>query len=139
MANGYYTPHLKVNDWVQILSGADWVSLPDPMSLKITKYDLDSEDGSGRNQNGEMLRDRVATKEKLEMTFPPMQRRDYQRILLLTKEQFFKCRYYSDYYQGYREVYMYVGDQSEPLYYALGETDISKVLTQSVSMNFIEK
>lgn len=138
-ATGYYTPHLQCHDWVQVLSGSDWVSLPDPKTLKVTKYDLDSGDGTGRNQNGEMLRDRVAVKEKLEMTFPHMQRRDYQKILNLTKAQFFQCRYYSDYYQGYRTAWMYVGDQAEPLYYANGETDITKMLTQEIAMNFIEK
>lgn len=40
-----------------------------PSSLEFQVYDLDGEEGSGRNQNGEMFRDRKAVKRKIVCTF----------------------------------------------------------------------
>lgn len=142
MANvtGYKTPWLKASGFVSVKNSlGEWVSLPDPKALKHDTYDLDSGDGSGRNQSGEMLRDRVAVKEKLEMTFPAMYRVDYQKMLLLTKEQFFTVRYYSDYYQGWHEAIMYVGDRSNQSYFMQKIDDMDNSLTQEISFNFIEK
>ncbi len=135
----YRTPWLKVTNILQIKYNGEWVSLPDPQSMKINNYDLDSGDGTGRNQNGELLRDRVAVKEKLEITFPPMMRADYQGILNMVKDTFFTVKYYSDYYGEVREATMYVGDRQVQLYYMQDQTNPSEGWTNAISMNFIER
>jgi hypothetical protein len=48
-------------------------NIADPKTLTWDIYDLDSEDGAGRNQEGQMFRDRVAVKRKLNCTWPPME------------------------------------------------------------------
>ncbi len=135
----YKSPWIKCTDMIQISSNGQWVSLPDPQSMKVNNYDIDSGDSSGRNQNGELLRDRVAVKEKLELTFPPMYRVDYQTILNLVKAQFFTVRYWSDYYGGIREATMYVGDRTIELYYMQDKNNKSLGLLKTISMNFIER
>ncbi len=135
----YRTPWLKVTNILQIFYNNEWVSLPDPQSMKINNYDLDSGDGTGRNQNGELLRDRVAVKEKLEITFPPMWRADYQSILAMVKDTFFTVKYYSDYYGCVREATMYVGDRQVQLYYMQDQQNPSMGWTNAISMNFIER
>lgn len=44
------------------------IDIADPQTLTWDIYDLDSEDGAGRNQQGEIFRDRVAVKRKLNCT-----------------------------------------------------------------------
>ena len=66
-----------------------WHSLVDPQTMKISIQDLDSGEATGRNQDGQMFRDRVAVKEKIKLTFPPMYRIDYHRMLRLISGQFF--------------------------------------------------
>lgn len=135
----YRTPWIKVHNFIQICYKGQWVSLPDPMSMKINNYDIDSGDSTGRNQNGELLRDRVAVKEKIELKFPPMLRRDYQSILDMVKDQFFEVKYYSDYYGETRVATMYVGDRSFETYYNQDQDNPSLSQTRAISMNFIER
>lgn len=135
----YRTPWIKVTNILQILYNGTWVSLPDPQSMKVNNYDLDSGDATGRNQNGELLRDRVAIKEKLELTFPPMYRADYQAILNMVKEEFFTVKYWSDYYGCVREATMYVGDRTIELYYMQDQNNPALGLAKTISMNFIER
>ena len=47
------------------------VVLPAPAEIKWSISDLDG-DGSGRNQNGDLFRDRVAVKRKIECSWLPM-------------------------------------------------------------------
>ena len=135
----YKTPWLKVTNILQVYYKGEWVSLPDPQSMKVNNYDLDSGDTTGRNQDGELLRDRVAVKEKLEIVFPPMMRADYQAILNMIKPQFFQAKYYSDYYGTTREATMYVGDRQVQLYYMQDQRYPSQGWTNAISMNFIER
>ncbi len=47
--------------------------VPTPQSYTWGKEDLDAEEGTGRNNaTGEMFRDRVSTKRKLNFTWPPL-------------------------------------------------------------------
>lgn len=137
------TPWLKGRDTgiVQVLNTEtnEWVSLIDPSSMKMSTYDLDSGEGTGRNQNGEMFRDRVAIKEKLEMAFPPMFRSDYSTLLNLVRNDFFQVKYYSDLQGTVRTVTMYVGDRSMSIYFGYKTSDQANAIVKDISFNFIEK
>lgn len=137
----YETPWLKNKSTgiVEIYDGTSWVSLIDPSSMTMNTYDLDSGEGSGRNQDGEMLRDRVAVKEKIELKFPPMYRSDYHKLLSLIKDTFFQCRYFSDLQGKQRTVTMYVGDRKCSVYYMYDAKNEAQAIVQDVSFNFIEK
>lgn len=55
------------------------VVLPAPAEIKWSISDLDG-DGSGRNQNGDLFRDRVAVKRKIECSWLPMSAAKWQRF-----------------------------------------------------------
>ena len=69
------------------------IDITDPQTLTWDIYDLDSEDGSGRNQQGEMFRDRVAVKRKLNCTWPPMEPLPMSVLLKAMDSVFFTMRY----------------------------------------------
>ena len=53
----------------------------DPQTMTWDLYDLDSEDGAGRNQSGEMFRDRVAVKRKVNCTWGPLEPYEMSELL----------------------------------------------------------
>lgn len=116
-----------------------WESLIDPSTMKIAIQDLDSGEGTGRNQDGKMFRDRVSVKEKIKLTFPPMYRIDYHRMLRLLRGQFFKARYFSDMTLTVREIEMYVGDREATIYNKYDTSDQDHMIVKDISFNFIER
>lgn len=138
----YKSPWLenKVHGIISIqTSDGYWISLPDPTSLKPLIYDEDSEDGTGRNQSGDLFRDRVGIKQKLTCSFPPMWRTDYQLMIALTADVAFNVRFYSDKERGFTTKKMYVGDREPTLY--KGQYDPlhpERAILTDIGMNFIE-
>ena len=116
-----------------------WTSLIDPQKLKHDVYDLDAGETTGRNLEGEMLRDRVAVKEKLEMEFPIMYAKDYYTMLNMVKDQFFEVLYFSPYTGDYRIATMYVGDRDGEPYYDYDPQHPDTNKWQNVKFNFIER
>lgn len=116
-----------------------WTSLIDPSKIKHDIYDLDAGNTTGRNLAGEMLRDRVAVKEKLNMEFPPMVADDYYAMLNLIKDQFFDVQYYSPFTGGKRVATMYVGDREGEPYYDYDVNDHENNMWTNVKFNFIER
>jgi len=116
-----------------------WTSLIDPSKIKHDIYDLDAGNTTGRNLAGEMLRDRVAVKEKLNMEFPPMVADDYYAMLNLIKDQFFDVQYYSPFTGGKRVATMYVGDREGEPYYDYDTNDLGNNMWTNVKFNFIER
>ena len=111
--------------------------IADPMTLTWDIYDLDSEDGAGRNQEGLMFRDRVAVKRKLNCTWPPMDDHEMSKLLKAMSDVFFTIRYPDAYEGTYREGEFYVGDRSTPMY--MWNAEKGKYLWQGLSANFIER
>jgi len=117
----------------------DWQSLIDPSSMKVSRYDLDAGETTGRNLEGYMLRDRQAVKEKIEMEFPPMYASDFHTMMELTKEQSFYVWYYSPYYGQWRAADMYVGDREGNLYYGYDSGHAPEQMWTDIKFNFIER
>ena len=113
------------------------VFIQDPSSLEYQRYDLDSEEGSGRNQKGLMFRDRVGVKRKLVCKFPPMYENEVSALLKAVQDQFFEVEFPDPYEGGRATMTAYVGDRSVPLY----TYDYKKnmYLCEGVSFNFIER
>lgn len=113
------------------------VFIQDPSSMEYQRYDLDSEEGSGRNQLGEMLRDRVAIKRKLVCKFPPMLDNEISALLQAVNNEFITLEF-PDPYTGKRETMTcYVGDRTAPAYtYNYIE---EMYLWEGLNMNFIER
>lgn len=111
--------------------------IADPKTLTWDIYDLDSEDGAGRNQEGEMFRDRVAVKRKINCTWPPMDDIEMAELLQAMDDVFFTLRYPDAHDGGYREGEFYVGDRSTPVY--MWNDEKHKYLWEGLSANFIER
>lgn len=139
----YLTPWLDgdATGIVQVKdSNNNWVSLIDPSGMSQEIYDIDAGGSTGRNLNGDLLRDRVAAgKEKLVMEFPPMQAQDFATMMALVANEFFQCKYWSLAQGKEREVTMYVGDRSASRYYKLKNETEKEIMWTDIKFNFIEK
>ncbi len=113
------------------------IDIADPKTLTWDIYDLDSEDGAGRNQEGLMFRDRVAVKRKLNCTWPPMEPAEMSKLLKAMSDVFFTIRYPDAFDGAYREGEFYVGDRSTPMY--MWNAEKGKYLWQGLTANFIER
>ena len=112
------------------------IDIADPKTLTWDMYDLDSEE-SGRNQLGEMIRDRVAIKRKINCTWGPMEPLEISTLLKAMDDVFFTLRYPDAHDGTYREGTFHVGDRSTPLY--VWNDTKKKFLWEGLSANFIER
>lgn len=112
------------------------VFIQDPSSLEFQLYDLDSEEGSGRNQQGLMLRDRIASKRKLVCKFPPMYANETAELLQAVSGVFMEVEF-PDPSKGTRATMTcYVGDRTMPMYTIRKD---GRILYENVNFNFIER
>ncbi len=100
-------------------------------SCKVSLQDLDS-DSSVRNVKGEMMRDRVAVKRKIELEFGPLQNSEIKKILRAVSGIFFSVTFI-DPLEGHSTRQMYCGDRSAALY------DSKKELWIGLKFNLIER
>ena len=117
---------LKIND----------VDIKDPQTMTWDIYDLDSENGAGRNQQGKMFRDRVAIKRKLTCTWGPLDSSEMSTLLSAMTSTEFSIEYPDALTGARRTMTAYVGDRSVPCY--MYNPDKGKWLWQGLSANFIE-
>ena len=109
---------MAVDDEGKAYVCGEYVKVPTPQTYGWGKEDLDSEEGTGRNNaTGEMFRDRVATKRKLSFTWPPLSVSETSRLLkALSPEgkgnEFISVRYLDAYEGDYLTKTFYAGPQS---------------------------
>ena len=109
-------------------------NIKQPAEVTYNRYDLDSEE-SFRSLSGEMQRDRVAVKVKLECRWNGLTAQEMSAILKSMDAVFFDINYFDPFIGGYTTKTFYVGDRSAPVYSVAG----GKVIFKSFSANFIEK
>lgn len=108
------------------------VAIATPKSFQITFQDLDGE--TNRNAKGDMVRDRITTKRKIECEWPPLTQTESSLLLNAVSDVFFTVTF-PDPQLGVITKTMYVGDRTIPAYqYINGEVKWS-----GLKMNFIEK
>lgn len=83
-------------------------------NCNISLQDLDSE-SSVRNIKGQMMRDRIAVKRKIELEFGPLKNDEIKKILGAVSGIFFNVSFL-DPLSGSTTKEMYVGDRSAALY-----------------------
>lgn len=110
-------------------------SVPQPAEVTYNRYDLDSED-SFRSLSGEMQRDRVAVKVKLECRWNGLTAQQMSQLLQAMDDVFFSINYFDPHQGGYVTKTFYVGDRSAPVYSMVAG---GKIMFKSFSANFIEK
>ncbi len=110
------------------------VPLPDPSEYSWGIQDVDA-DGTGRNQNGELFRDRVSVKRKLTCAWAPLLPDKCSLLLSSVTDEFFKITYPDALTGKSRTMTAYVGDRTAPMYSCIED----KPLWKGLSMNFIER
>ena len=105
-----------------------------PSKMQVAINDIDGE--TTRNANGNMIRDRITTKRKIELEFPPMTQTEMATLLNAVANVFFSVTY-QDPILGMTTKTMYVGDRTAPIYrFGNGTTEM---LWEGLKMNFIEQ
>lgn len=108
------------------------VVISTPKVFEATISDLDGE--SNRNANGELIRDRIAVKRKLNLEWGPLTQSEIQTLLSAVSSVFFTVTF-PDPQFGLITKTMYVGDRTAPAYSFIN----GEVKWQGLKMNFIEK
>mgnify|MGYP001210662204 CR=1 FL=1 len=109
------------------------VKVTSPSVFKVDISDLDGE--TGRNARGNLIRDRVAVKRKLECEWGPLENSEISTLLQAVKDEFFQVTY-PDPMTGTKQTKtFYVGDRSSP---ALFE-EKGQILWNGLKMNLIER
>ena len=110
------------------------VDIATPKTYEPTISDLDGE--SNRNANGELIRDRIAVKRKLNLEWGPLKQSEIAPILNAVSGVFFTVTF-TDPELGMITKTMYVGDRTAPAY--MYDEEAKEVKWQGLKMNFIEK
>lgn len=110
------------------------VAIATPKSFEVTISDLDGE--SNRNANGEMIRDRIGVKRKINLEWAPLTQSEISTILTAVSGVFFTVTF-PDPQNGIITKTMYVGDRTSPAYFY--DEKNNQVKWQGLKMNFIEK
>lgn len=115
----------------------DGYTLPEPAhgGAIFSVQDIDSAE-SGRNSAGTLMRDRVATKIKWQLTFPPLSRRLLSALLNSEIQNATFSFTYPDPYKtsGTTTKTCYVGDRTAPMY----STANGMPMWENVSFSIIE-
>ncbi|WP_270265206.1 DUF6711 family protein [Lactococcus formosensis] len=110
------------------------VKTPQEFSVDISTIDADS---SGRNANGEMVRDVIAQKTKLVIKWGPLSDSEVSDILQRINKPFFNVIYPDPQLGRQRTKTFYAGDSTTPSY---SWNDKFKAMKwENLSVNFIEK
>lgn len=89
------------------------VSVKPPKSLQVGIQDVDGE--TGRNANGDMVRDRITTKRKIELEWGQLTQEEMSSIQTAVLPVFFEVSY-PDPIFGQTSKTFYVGDRTSPRY-----------------------
>ncbi|WP_099335799.1 DUF6711 family protein [Clostridium cadaveris] len=103
-----------------------------PKVYEVTVQDLDGE--TNRNANGDMIRDRIAVKRKINLEWPPLSQSEISTLLTAVSGVFFTVTF-PDPQDGLITKTMYVGDRTSPAY----QFKNGEVKWSGLKMNFIEK
>lgn len=108
------------------------VAIATPKVFEATVSDIDGE--TNRNAKGELIRDRVAVKRKINLEWGTLEQSEMSKILNAVSSVFFTVEF-PDPQLGLITKTMYVGDRTAPAYSYVD----NKIKWQGLKMNFIEK
>lgn len=108
------------------------VAIATPKIYEATVSDLDGE--SNRNAAGQLIRDRIAVKRKLNLEWGPLSQSEIAPILNAISGVFFTVTF-PDPQLGIITKTMYVGDRTAPAYQYIDE----EVKWSGLKLNLIEK
>lgn len=111
------------------------VSLPAPTALQPGIQDLDSEEGTGRNQSGTMFRDRVAVKRSIHCEWGVLTRAEMSTLLAAMSPASFELTYPDPQTGQLETITAYVGNRVPAMCMAISDTDW---MWSGLSVDFIE-
>ena len=106
--------------------------VPTPSGFSVSISDLDA--SAERNTLGDTVRDRIATKRKLQISYNALDQGDASAILNAIAGEFFYVQY-PDPQLGITTKQFYVGDRSAPLY----RYDFDNMMWKGMSFNSVER
>ena len=96
-----------------LINGIDITSYVANKGIRWSRNDIDGEN-AGRNINGSMIRDYIATKIRLDITCRPMGKEDHTRLMQLIKDEFVTVEYDDPLYGRVSKI-MYSNNHSSDL------------------------
>ena len=118
-------------------------TIPTPSTLNFTISDIDGE--SNRNAKGDMVRDRIAVKRKLDLGWNALNNEELHTLLNAVCDKsksgdnvFFTVEFFDPMENKRVKCTMYVGDRSMPEYWNPTGKD-EDILWKSMTMNLIER
>lgn len=108
------------------------VAMPTPKIFRVQISDIDGE--SNRNANGELYRDRITTKCKIELEYPPLTQEQISLILNAIYPVFVQVTFLHP-MLGNVTKEMYAGDKSAPVQRVIDGI----VKWEGLTFNFIER
>lgn len=111
------------------------VGLPAPTVLQPGIQDLDSEDGTGRNQQGDMFRDRVAIKRAVHCEWGVLSKEEMAALLKAMSPPSFSFTYPDPQEGTLKTITAYVGDRVPAMCSVISDTDWNWI---GLSVDFVE-
>lgn len=108
------------------------IASPLPFQVLISDQDKNSDTDS----NGDLHRNRITVKRKISLEWKMLSWPDISKILTLTEDTFFKCRYPDPKTGNFETKIFYVGDRTAPI---CVEQPDGNVLWEGLSMEIAEK
>lgn len=90
------------------------VGMPTPKTFRVSISDIDGE--TNRNANGDLIRDRITTKRKIEIEYPQLTPGDISKILKAISPVFISVSYPDPLEGGEITKTFYAGDKSSPVF-----------------------
>jgi hypothetical protein len=111
------------------------VAITTPKIFKVGIQDIDGE--TERNAAGDLLRDRITTKRKLECEWGPLEMSEISTLLKAVTDVYFSVDYPDPMDGVIITKTFYVGDRTAPMY--LFDETKNRYMWQGLSMNFVEQ
>lgn len=111
------------------------VDLPAPTVLQPGIQDLDSEDGTGRNQNGTMFRDRIAVKRTVHCEWGVLSRAEMAALLSAMSSASFSLTYPDPQAGEIKTITAYVGNRVPAICSVISDTEW---MWTGLSVDFVE-
>lgn len=107
-----------------------------PKEFSVGYQTIDSEN-SGRNADGNMVRDIITEKVKLQCNWAPLSDSEISNLLRLMDQSFFTIEYPDAKVGGQATKTFYAGDRTAPTY--SWNEEFKEIKWEGLSVNFIEK
>lgn len=111
------------------------IDLPAPTVLQPGLQDLDSEDGTGRNQTGTMFRDRIAVKRTVHCEWGVLSRQEMASLLQAMSSPSFSLIYPDPQTGSLETITAYVGNRVPAICAVISDTDW---MWTGLSVDFVE-